>query len=124
MTEIRLLFAALPKMLSEILREAASGDPELRIVEEMTSLEGIAEVAARARPDILVVGSDGSSLPKACVRLMYDLPLAGALAVSRDGRPVSAYRLRPQVSAMENASTREIVAAIHELSLPPPELRD
>jgi DNA-binding NarL/FixJ family response regulator len=123
-SEIRLLFASLPTMLSEILRTAANGDPDLKIVEEMPTLEGIAEAAGRTRPDVLVVGVEDGGLPRECARAMYERPRASTLAVSPDGQIASAYRLRPYGIAMENASSGEIIAAIRELSLPPPELRD
>jgi len=122
-SEIRLLFAALPAMLSEILRQATEGETDLRIVEERPGLEDLTTVASRASVDVVVVGTEGGELPRECAKLMYERPLTSALAVSRDGTVASAYRLRPHGISMENASSGQIIEAIRELSLPPPELR-
>jgi hypothetical protein len=122
-SEIRLLFAALPAMLSEILRQATEAEPDLHIVEERPGLEDLTVAAVRASADIVVVGTVGGALPRECASLMYDRPRTGALAVSLDGRTAAAYRLRPQGIAMENASSGQIIEAIRDLSLPPPELR-
>jgi hypothetical protein len=122
-SEIRLLFAALPAMLSEILRQATEGEPDLRIVEERPGLEDLKVAAARSSVDVVVVGTEGGVLPRECASLMYERPRTSALAVSLDGTTASAYRLRPHGISMANASSGQIIEAIRELSLPPPELR-
>lgn len=124
MSEIRLLFAALPTMLGEIIRHAVQSEADLRIVEEKDALDDLSEAVARTRPDVLVVGVDDGILPRECARVMYELPFASTLTISQDGRVSSAYRLRPERILVESVSTGGIIEAIRELSLPPPELRE
>lgn len=118
MSETRVLFAALPAMLSEILREAAGAESDLRIMGECKTLEELAEAMEQAKPHVLVVGSDEAELPAECERLMFDCSHPGTLSVSRDGRQTWAYHLRPHGTRIENVSTEGVIDAIRTLKCP------
>jgi len=120
LSETRVFFAALPGMLSEILRDAAGGEPDLRIMGECETLDGLAEALERTHPHVLVVGSDEAELPPECARLMYDCSHPSTLAVSKDGRHTWAYRLTPHGVQVDNVSTAAVIDAIRTLSCPLP----
>lgn len=123
MSEIRVLFASLPGMLSDIIREAVEGQPDLRITEVHDTLDDLVEAVARTGPQVLVVGSVGAELPRECLRAMFERPHPNTLTVSLDGRRTTAYRLRPHGVVRENLTAAGVVEAIQELGEPLPELR-
>jgi hypothetical protein len=122
LSEIRVLFASLPGMLSDIIRQAVENEPDLRVAEERATLDGLADAVGRTHPHVLVVGSGDAALPRECLRAMLDRPHPNTLSVSLDGRLASAYRLRPYGVVRENLSAADVVAAIRELHRPLPEL--
>jgi DNA-binding NarL/FixJ family response regulator len=123
-SEIRLLVACLPTMLSGIIRQAVEEEPDLRIIAERVTFDGLERAVSATRPHVLVVGAAGGALPPACARAMYERPHPGTLSISWDGRVTGAYRLRPDGIALNDLSTSDIVAAIRELTRPIPELED
>lgn len=108
-------------MLSEILRSAAGAEPDLRVMEECQTLDGLAEAMERTSPHILVVGSEEAELPPECARLMYDCSHPSTLSISRDGRHTWAYQLRPHGERIDSVSTAGLIEAIRELKCPPHE---
>jgi hypothetical protein len=105
-------------MLSDIIRQAIEGEPDLRITDERATLDGLAEAVGRSHPDVLVVGSSEAALPAECLRAMFERPHPNTLAVSLDGRRTSAYRLRPHGVMRENVTTAGVIDAIRELRPP------
>jgi hypothetical protein len=119
-SEIRVLVASLPTMLSDILRDAIAREPDLLIADERATLDGLAEAVARCRPQVLLVGSAGAELPRECARVMLDRPHPNTLTVSLDGTLTSAYRLMPHGVVRESVSTAGVIDAIRELNRPLP----
>ena len=119
MSEIRLVFAGLPQMLSEIIRNAAGATKDLKVVDERGTLAELAEAAHRSHPHVLVVGSADGRLPSECVPLMYESPHTGTVTITDDGTRTTAFRLVPRGEPIENASAGQIIEAIRELKTGP-----
>ena len=119
MNEIRLLFASLPTMLSEIVRDAVEAQPDMEILYEARTLAEL-EGARWGRADVIVVAAEQGALPAECTRLMYERPHTRTLSISPDGRLTALWRLLPHGVTMEDVSPEGLVAAIRDLSPPLP----
>ena len=119
MNEIRLLFASLPSMLSEIVRNAVEAQPDMKILHEASTLAEL-EAAPWPRADVIVVAAEKGALPRECTRLMYERPHTRTLSISPDGRLTAMWRLLPHGVTVEDVSPDGLVAAIRDLSRPHP----
>ncbi len=111
MPHTRLLLAAVPPILSDIIRDALADVHGVEVVRE-TAGEDLAESVARSRADVLVTEDAGQELSDRHLGLMYRHPRLKLLTISPDGRRAALYRLMPRRRLLVDVSPDGLVAAI------------
>jgi hypothetical protein len=107
----RVLLAAVPPLLGDIVRDALAGEPGVTVVNGGTGddLEG---AVAATRADLVLAESEGTGLSDRYLRLMHEHPRLCLLVVSPDGRSAALWRMVPQRRALEEVSPRSLVEAV------------
>jgi DNA-binding NarL/FixJ family response regulator len=108
----RLLLAAVPPILSDIIRDALADVHGVEVVRETAGEEDLAESVARSRADVLVTEDAGQELSDRHLGLMYRHPRLKLLTISPDGRRAALYRLMPRRRLLVDVSPDGLVAAI------------
>jgi hypothetical protein len=108
----RILLAALPQMLADIVSEVVAHEPDMQVVGAVDDSSEIADAALAVDADFLVVGVTGGALPDACEALLELNPAARVLAVARDGRQSFLYRLEPRARPLGELDPGVLVSAI------------
>jgi hypothetical protein len=79
------------------------------------TLESVAELASEARrtqPDIVVLGLEGTGLPRACSELLAERPELRVLGIEQDAADAGLYELRPRRVPLGVVSPAEIAETI------------
>jgi DNA-binding NarL/FixJ family response regulator len=109
---IRILLASMPRLMADIVAAGVEPHRDLRIVGSLESVSELASQARRTRPDVLVLGLDGSDLPRECDELFADRPHMRILGVEANGGEVGLYELRPHRVALGSLSPAELARSI------------
>lgn len=109
MEHTRILLVGLPRLLEEIVSDALSRAPQLTLAGTASSTDSLADQAAAARADVVVLGSEDEALIAATLERQ---PRLAVLAVSEDARSSSLYVLRPERTRIGDVSPASFVAAI------------
>lgn len=109
MPPIRVVFAALPPMLRDLLRDALAEWTDARIVGESDRPEEVAEAVGRGA-ELLVAEERPTGIPCTYLRLMHRDPRLRLVTVTPDGRRAALYRLEARV--LGDLPPRELVEAM------------
>ena len=98
-------------MLSGIITELVSAEPDLAIVGELDDCDQTLEAIERNRADVVIAGLDGVA-PAQVSYLLSERPRLRILAVSGDGGESFLYELRPYERLLGEISPQTLLAAI------------
>lgn len=111
MIRVRILFAGIPQMLEEIVERAARAAPDVEIVGTALPAD-LASAVARTRADVAILAlPDGAALA-AYDDMLYTHPRTRLLAVTDDGRGALLHRLRPQTVTLGELSAEGLLNAV------------
>jgi hypothetical protein len=91
---IRIVVAAMPRMLRDIVKYTVSTDDQVELVREYTERIDLAATVARDRPHFVVVGSEAFGSEEVAAALAAS-PAVSVLALTADGRKLHLHELTP-----------------------------
>jgi DNA-binding NarL/FixJ family response regulator len=110
----RVLLAATPGLLGEIIKDAAQKEGGIHIVGHLHSLDELPAAVRRASAEVVVCGLPGAALPGVFEELLTEHPRTTVVAIEADGRRSALYRLRPQRTPIGELSPRQLLDVIRE----------
>jgi hypothetical protein len=109
---IRVLLAALPRFMREIVQHALGDAPDIEVVGIVDAFDELAGALTRVQPDVLVVGlGDESDAPR-LDPFLYAMPRLTCLAIAGDARRAFLSELQPRAKPLGNVSPVGLVQAI------------
>lgn len=112
----RIVLAALPRMLGDIVRQLVARHPDLEVAAEVDERAAISSAVRRTGAEVVVAGiAPGShhallaDIPRTLLREHPGLTL---IALEDDGRAAYVYELRLHETAMTEISPRALIDAI------------
>jgi len=115
LSPIRILLAAMPGMMRDIVEMAIRSQPDMVIVgllSVVAARDALTDAVRRGRPDVVIVGLEADTEPHACEALLYDHPRVRLLEVIDGGRAATLCELRPHRVPIDNVSPEGLVGAI------------
>lgn len=112
MPRTRLLIAAVPPLLGDIVRDALEGEPGVEVVGRNTEPAELDASVNACRADVVLAEERGPALPDPYLDLMYLHPRLRLLTVSPDGRRASLWRLAPERRVLADVSPRGLAEAL------------
>ena len=112
---IRVVLAALPPLLGDIVRETLVRDAEALVDAEVGSANDITPTLERATADVVVVGvapSEWSDLSSLVRLLLFEHPRLTIVALASDGRSGYVYQQQPRGVAIHDITPKSLVHAI------------
>ena len=119
MDAIRILLVGMPQLMSDILEFELETQPDMEIVAVLASLSSLLRVARLTRPDIVVLGLGGTSLPEECGPVFAELPELRVLGVEQDAAEACLYELRPHCVPLGAISPADLAAAVRTAASAP-----
>src|SRR5438876_12063609 len=102
----------MPRMLSDILADVLSAEPDMEVVGVLSSRGKLRATVAETRADVVVLALGDSRLPKDCERLLRAHPRLRVLGVTSEGRRGCLFGLRPLKASLGELSPQRLVNAI------------
>lgn len=115
LSPIRILLAAMPRMLRDIIETAIRSQPDMIVVGVMGVVgagDALSDAVQRDKPDVVILGIEADAGPHACEALLYDHPHVRLLEVTDDGRGATLCELRPHRVPIGDVSAEGLVGAI------------
>jgi hypothetical protein len=112
---VRILFAGVPPMLQEIIERAARAEPDLEIV-GATRTADLAATIARTGADAAILALPDGAAVAAYEDVLYCHPRVRLLAVVDDGRSALLYALRPHLTPLGELSADGLLQAVRSPS--------
>jgi hypothetical protein len=98
-------------MLREILDDALSKQPGVRLVDETKKDGSLLAAADRSGADCLIVSSESIGAPEVC-RLLEQRPRMRVFAIDGDGRDGCLYALQPNLALVGQLSPSKLAHAV------------
>ena len=115
MASTRILVAALPLLLEEIVVRALGTEPGIELVGKTPKVQGLPRKVARLRPDVVVLGCNDVELSASLLELQPHLTV---LAVAEEGETAWLYVLTLKQTRLGALSPATLVDAIKEATDP------
>ena len=115
LSPIRILLAAMPRMLRDIVERVIRSQPDMLVVGVMGVVgtsDALNSEVQRLKPNVVVLGLEADTAWNACDSLLYENPHTRLLAVTDDGRGATLCELRPHRVRIGNVSPEGLVSAI------------
>jgi len=102
-------------VLGDLIRGTLSGDPDVRVLHELSGSSGdrLTTVVHRLRPDVVVWQLDDDRLLAGHPEYFGAPAACSVVTVVSDGDSGSVWQLRPERQALGALSPRTLVAAVH-----------
>jgi hypothetical protein len=122
LTQTRIAFIDMPRMLREIVDDALAKRPGVRLVDETKDDGDLLAVADRSGAQCLIVSSETVGAVEVC-RLLEQRPRVRVFAIDGAGRDGCLYELRPNLALVGQLSPQSLARAVlGERSSQPAEL--
>lgn len=108
----RVVLAALPAMISDIVRETLATHLHLHVAAEVESLPALRQLLAGADAEIAIVGLAAGETPRDFADLLRVHPELTVLAISLEDHAAYHCRMRMVVSVTTELSLRQLVDAL------------
>ena len=115
MSPIRVVLAALPPLLGDIVRETLVRDAEAQVDAEVGSARDIGPTLGRITANVVVVGvapSEWSELSSLLREILAGHPGLTIVALASDGRSGYVYQHQPRGVAIHDISPKSLVQVI------------
>ncbi|HEX8695878.1 MAG TPA: hypothetical protein VF746_25910 [Longimicrobium sp.] len=110
MPRTRLLLAAVPPLLADIVRDALAEEPGVEVVGSAAG--DLFDAVAASGAHVVLAENGGGGLSDLHLRLMYRYPRLKLLTVSPDGRRVALWRLVPERRVLSDPTPRGLAEAV------------
>lgn len=111
---IRIVLAELPPMLSGIVKETVSNQPDMTVVAEFSERSALLHALETGAGDVVIVGTrepDELSVP---IHVLAACPHIKVLMLETQGRRAALYELRPHRRSLGDVSPRRLIEAIRQ----------
>ena len=109
----RLLLAAVPPLLADIVRDALAAEPGVEVMPAgPAELDLLADRLARTPADVVLAESTGAALTDGHLELMFRHPRLTLLLVSPEGGLAATYRLAPERRVLARPSPGGLAQAV------------
>jgi DNA-binding NarL/FixJ family response regulator len=112
----RVVLAALPPLLRDIVRATLNRDPDIQVVTEIDHADAAGVAIDRADAHVAIVGvapNEWTALGTIVRRLLASHAHLTIIALASDARSGYVYRLEPRGIAIDDISPSSLVRAIH-----------
>lgn len=109
--QTRAILVGMSRMLSGIIMELVSAEPDLTIVGEVEESDSALPTIDRSKADVVIASLEGSVRANV-VSLLRERPRLRVLAISDDGAASSLYELLPCEQLLGEISPQRLLAAI------------
>jgi hypothetical protein len=109
---VRVVLAALPTMLAEIVREALASHPDLEVVAEVHSRAALWRLLPASEARVAILGLEEGESPLDCAALLRAHPHLTMLAINADGRTAYHCAMRMLVSVTTELSLQQLIDAL------------
>lgn len=110
--KIRILFAAIPGMLVDIISEIVRAEPDMMVVETVGASADLGAVVRRTRTDVVITQQASSLEEVDHTPLLFAGHPLKIVAITDDGLHGLLYELRSHCVPLGDMSTDRLVAAI------------
>jgi DNA-binding NarL/FixJ family response regulator len=114
MARIRVVIADVPRVLRDIISTMLAQEPDIEMLQDVTTLSGLVEPAATEPADVVVVGLRNAALPDVVAELFERRPTVRVLGIAGDGRHAYLHELRPHRTALGELSPEQLVRVIRD----------
>jgi DNA-binding NarL/FixJ family response regulator len=111
-TPTRVLFAAMPAMLRDVVAHGLASQPDVEVAAYVARGDGLAEALRRTGAGAVVTCTGDGRLPDSYRSLMYSFPRLKVVVLTDDGRTASLYRLVISQMLWTEISPQDVLAAI------------
>ncbi|NIE58656.1 MULTISPECIES: hypothetical protein [unclassified Burkholderia] len=111
---IRVLLAAMPALLADIVSQVVQSVPGTAIVGRLAEGEDLVAAVRRTRTDVVVVGENEEDAKQEYAPLMSGIPGIRVLTIASDGRTGQLYELRPKRTPLGELSVDALRRAIRD----------
>ena len=108
----RVLIAAMPPLLSQILLSLVADEARVEVVEIEDGAANLANVLAKREVDVVITREAGGEVPERWTDLLFANPRLRLLALSPDARTLFQHRLAPERVVLRDVSPMALLAAI------------
>ena len=109
---VRILLAAMPRMLFDMISEIILAEPEFSIIEDLAESNTLATIALRASADVVIGGNSLLGNSRDLIPVLASIYPAKLLALGENGRGGSLYELHAHCEPIGELSAQALVAKI------------
>jgi hypothetical protein len=120
LSSIRILLAAMPRMMHDIVETAIRSQPDMLVVGVMGAMAtsgALSDAIQRAKPDVVILGPQTDGVRPTCEALLLEHPHVRLLEVADDGRGATLCELRPYRVTLGDVSLEGLMGAIRGTSV-------
>jgi len=111
---IRIVLAELPPMLSGIVKDTVSSQPDMAVVAEFSERSALLHALKTGGGDVVIVGTKEPDEPSVPIHVLAACPHIKVLMLETQGRRAALYELRPQRRSLGDVSPRRLIEAIRQ----------
>lgn len=116
MAPIRILLAAMPRLMCDIVQAQLVSEPDMTVVGVARTAEGLVDEVRDSAPDFVLIGADHDRLVRP---LFAERPCMRVLAIEPGDADASLYELRPHRVPLGHVSAAEIATTIRDAAHEP-----
>jgi hypothetical protein len=116
---IRIVLAALPRMLADIVESVVAAQPDMVLSSRVAGGAGLAGTLREEKPQVLIVGLSADEDAAHYDDLLFEHPRMKVLAITSTGRESILSELRPVRHAIGNVSPEGLMDAIRHATQVP-----
>jgi DNA-binding NarL/FixJ family response regulator len=110
--QIRVLIAAMPRLLHEVVENVVSPQPDMILAGRAGPSESVATAARRVRADLVILRDSQEGAGGAPWQLLNENPRLKILAITSDGHRATRYELRPHQAVIDDIHPETLIEVI------------
>lgn len=118
LSEIRVLLANMPRMLTSLLADLIAADGDLILAAMVADGRDLDGAIATSKPDVVVLGRSDAAAAPVHDPLLFGHPRLRLLLIDRPGQHGWIYELAPQLVALGEMTPAALLAAIRARPVP------
>jgi DNA-binding NarL/FixJ family response regulator len=111
-SKVRVLIAGMPRMLTDIIRNIVTSQPDLEFAGEAEGVARLARIVKQSHIDVLVIDAAAVQGASGYKDLLYQRPRMSIVAIDANARGAQIFDLRPHVAHLGEISPTTLVAAL------------
>lgn len=115
MKPINVLLSSRPKLLSDVIKDLITHQPDMKVVGEVIDPLQLLQKASETLVDVIIITPfKGNGVPRICHQLLNDHPLIIIVTQLPGGKATHLYRSDSEVLRIEEPSPASILDAIRK----------